>query len=145
MGAAGLFRVPLLGPALRALGAFPIARRDRDLARRQLAEVAAAPWASDVVIFPEGDIAPTGEPLPFRMGAFALAIETGATVVPVALHHTGDLLPLHGRLRVRPGVVRTQFLAPIPTTDLTTSDREALRDRVHDAVFSALNGRLLPH
>ena len=138
MAAAGLLRVPLLGAAIRVMGGFPIDRNDRATARRQLAVLAREPWHSDVVIFPEGDIAPKGVRLPFKMGAFALAIETHAAVVPVAIHHTADLLPRSGRLRVRSGLVRTEFLAPIATAHLRESDCSALRDQAREAVVGAL-------
>jgi 1-acyl-sn-glycerol-3-phosphate acyltransferase len=136
--AAGLLRVPLLGATVRALGAVPIDRGNRDAARVQLAQLAGRRDAA-VVFFPEGDIAPTGERLPFKMGAFALAIETGASVVPVALHGTDTLLPPRGRLLVRPGAVCVEFLAPIPTAGLSTDDREALRDRARRAIETALS------
>ena len=92
----------------------------------------------DLVIFPEGGIAPMGRLLPFKTGAFVLAIQTGTPVVPVALHHAQDVLPARGRLAVRPGTVVVELLEPVDTTGLTFDDRGALRDRVRSAVAAAL-------
>jgi len=141
LAAADLFRLPLLAGAMRALGTFPINRRDPDVARRQMSQLAesfAAGDGFDVVIFPEGGIAPTARLLPFKAGAFILAIQTGSPVVPVALHHARDVLPPHGRLALRPGTVVVEMLDPIDTTGLTFADRGALRDRVRSAVEGAL-------
>ena len=92
----------------------------------------------DLVIFPEGGIAPSDQLLPFKTGAFVLAIQTGTPVVPVAIHHARDVLPPHGRLAVRPGTVIVELLEPVDTTGLSFEDRGALRDRVRSAVDAAL-------
>jgi 1-acyl-sn-glycerol-3-phosphate acyltransferase len=135
--AAELFRIPLLAGAMRALDTLPIERRDPTLARRQLTEFGASDHGvgpDPIVIFPEGAIAPAGTRLPFKTGAFALAIQSGASVVPVSIRGSGTVLPPHGRLAVRPGTVTVEFLAPIPTDGLTNDDRGSLRDQVYRLV-----------
>jgi 1-acyl-sn-glycerol-3-phosphate acyltransferase len=141
IAAAELFRIPLLAAAMRALRTVPLERRDPALAREQLAALVEDPQAaptSNLVIFPEGAIAPRGTRLPFKSGAFALAIQTGTPVVPVAIHHADEVLAPHGRLAVRPGVVTIELLDPVPTKGLNLEDRGALRDQVRGAVVGAL-------
>ncbi len=138
LAAADLFGNPLLAIAMRALETVPVDRRDGAAARRQLAKLAADGGDLRLAVFAEGRIAPAERRLPFKWGAFALAIGTGASVVPVAIHNTGDLLPPGGRLALRPGRVTVEFLAPIPTTGLGRADREYLRHQTEEAVTAAL-------
>jgi len=141
MAAADLFRVPLLASAMRALDTVPIDRRDHDRAQRQLDDLINTRQGrdpGDVAVFAEGAIAPSGGRLPFKSGAFSLAIRTGSQVVPVAITGSDTVLRPRGRLLVRPGVVTIEFLPPVPTTGLTVDDRHALRDLVESAVLDAL-------
>lgn len=93
LAASELFRIPLLASAMRALGTIAIDRHDRTRAYQQLGEVSSSTARLCLTVFPEGGIAPAGTRLPFKNGAFFLAIETGSTIVPVAIHGTAQLLP----------------------------------------------------
>jgi 1-acyl-sn-glycerol-3-phosphate acyltransferase len=140
----GLFRIPVLAAAMRALGTVPIDRHDHDRAQRQLDEMVDRPdlvAGGDVAVFPEGGIAPTGQRLPFKTGAFTLAIRTGNPVVPVAIHGSDRVLAPGARLLVRPGVVTVEFLQPVDVTGLTLEDRHVLRDHVRDRVCAAVGRR----
>ena len=92
----------------------------------------------DVAVFAEGGIAPVGQRLPFKTGAFSLAIRTGCPVVPVAIRGSDRLLPPNGHLLVRSGVVIVEFLDVVDTTGLTLDDRHAVRDHVCDLVSEAV-------
>jgi 1-acyl-sn-glycerol-3-phosphate acyltransferase len=140
VAAAELFRIPLLAAAMKALGTIPLERRDPEAARAQLAAFAATDSAgnSRIAIFPEGWIAPLGERLAFKSGAFALAIETGVPVVPVAIRGTDRVLPPRARLAVRPGTVKVRVLDPVRPEGLSVDDRAALRDSVRKILISAI-------
>ncbi|HEY4927602.1 MAG TPA: lysophospholipid acyltransferase family protein [Acidimicrobiales bacterium] len=143
MAAADLFRIPVLAAAMRAVGTVPIDRRNHDRAHDQLDEMVDERLrgaGGDVVVFAEGGIAPAGQRLPFKSGAFSLAIRTTSPLVPVAIHGSDRVLPPRGRLVVRSGVVTVEFLDAIDTSGLTTDDRRVLRDHVHDLVCDALGG-----
>ncbi len=86
-----------------------------------------------VACFPEGTRSGDGAIRPFKSGSFAMAIEAGVPVVPVALIGTGGVLPPHG-FRVRPGVLRVRVGRPIPTVGLAASQRDELAWRVRDEV-----------
>ena len=141
MAAQDLFRIPLLAPAMRALGTVPIDRGDRERAHRQLDELvdrsgpkSGSDPVDTIVIFAEGGIAPAGRPLPFRSGAFSLAIRTGSRILPVAIVGSDRVLAPRGRLTVRPGVVTVEFLEPVDTVGLTVDDHRVLRDHVQEVV-----------
>lgn len=141
LAAADLFKVPLLSAAMRGMKAIPIERRNRQAARRQLdalVETVSSLANFKIVIFPEGGIPALGTRLPFKAGAFEVAIRTGASVLPVAIHGSGSVLPPKGHLGVRPGVVRVQALARISTGGLALSDLDGLRGKAEAAILAAL-------
>ncbi len=80
--------IPLLGQAIWAAGQIFVDRKDRARARHSLSRMAAemALRPRTALIFPEGTRSRTGELLPFKMGAFHLALETRAPLIPVVLH-----------------------------------------------------------
>ena len=132
--------VPIFGPAWRACGHISIDRqnvesaiRSLELARRRLEEE-----RPTVVMFPEGTRSPTGELRSFKKGAFVLAIQTGAEVVPAALLGTREIMR-KGSWRIRTGrTIRVRFGEPLSVRGLTMEDRDALTRRAHDAVAELL-------
>jgi 1-acyl-sn-glycerol-3-phosphate acyltransferase len=143
LAAADLFRIPVLAAAMRAVGTVPIDRRDHDRAQGQLDQLVddrRQRAGGSIAVFAEGAIAPMGRRLPFKSGAFSLAIRTATPVVPVAIHGSDRVLPPRGRLLVRPGMVTIEFLEAIDTSGLTLEDRHTLRDHVHVLVCDAVGG-----
>jgi 1-acyl-sn-glycerol-3-phosphate acyltransferase len=142
LAAADLFKVPLLSAAMRGMKAIPIERRNREAARRQLDTLVDTVTSIEnfkIVIFPEGGIPPLGTRLPFKAGAFEVAIRTGATILPVAIHGSGAVLPPKGRLGVRPGTVRVEALAPISTEGLAITDLDEVRSEAESSILRALH------
>src|SRR5436309_16036402 len=137
-----LFRIPVLGAAMRAAGHIAI---DRTLKTRAFEEYADAARTIrrgfSAVVFPEGTRSRAGDLLPFKNAPFALAIAAQVPVVPVYVHHTFEILP-KGAWRLRPRPIRLLVGAPIPTAGLIAGDREALRERVRAAIV-ALRQRAL--
>ncbi|MEN3271822.1 MAG: 1-acyl-sn-glycerol-3-phosphate acyltransferase [Actinomycetota bacterium] len=136
VAAAELFRIPLLGGTMRALGSVPVDRRRPAEAQRAVER--AAEGARDLVVFAEGGIPAVGESRRFKTGAFVLAIAAGADVVPVSITGSAVVLPRGHRFAVRPGTVRIELHSPISTSGCTTADRKALRDRTESTVRAAL-------
>jgi len=127
-----LWRHPVVGGVLDTLGMVPIDREHPEQAVDALRR--AAGERQSFVIFPEGTRSRTGALLPFKKGAFALAIESGLPVVPVVCRGTRRLMPRGSRLAVVPGDVEIVLEAPIPTAGLAYADRDALAARVRAAV-----------
>ncbi|UCF94444.1 MAG: 1-acyl-sn-glycerol-3-phosphate acyltransferase [Desulfobacterales bacterium] len=65
-----------------------------------------------LLFFPEGHRSRNGKLQRFYSGAFKLAIETGAKIVPLCLTGTDELLP-PGRWWLKPARVNLQALAPV--------------------------------
>jgi 1-acyl-sn-glycerol-3-phosphate acyltransferase len=135
---AELFRIPIVGRAMRYAGMIPIERANRTGARAsiQLAGTIIASGAS-VILFPEGTRSRTYELRPFKKGAFVLAIETQSPIVPVAVYGTVEIMP-KGSLLVRPGRVHLHFLPPIDTEGKSYDDRDALADDAQSRIAECL-------
>jgi 1-acyl-sn-glycerol-3-phosphate acyltransferase len=123
-----LFSEPVLGLVMRTLGMIPIDRDNPSAAVERLHRTGSAADFS-IVIFPEGTRSRDGRLQAFKKGAFALAIELGRPVVPVAIHGSSGVMPSGGYLSIRPGTVVVEVLPPIETRGMTLDDRDALRDR----------------
>jgi 1-acyl-sn-glycerol-3-phosphate acyltransferase len=136
VAATELFRVPLLGGAIRALGSIPVDRRRPADAQRAIER--ASEGAAGLVVFAEGGIPAAGEERRFKTGAFLLAISSGADIVPVSITGTDVVLRRGHRFAVRPGIVRVELHPPIATMGCTAADRKELRDRTEAAVRAAL-------
>lgn len=119
--------IPLFGTAWKAAGHISVDRSNRASAIRSLEEAGRRLREdnSSVVIFPEGTRSPTGEMLPFKKGAFMLALHSGVEVVPVAILGTRRILP-KGGWRVRPGPIIVRFGEPISTAAYSEESRDAL-------------------
>ena len=126
-----VFRVPLIGWYLRRAGALEIAPESVALSRHALREaVKTLQHGMPVVIFPEGERSPTGQMLPFRRGAFYVAIKAQAEVVPLAILGTYEGLPV-GSAHLRRVALRLVVGEPIPVAGYTT---KGLAERVQGAV-----------
>lgn len=144
VAAAELYRNPVLALLMGAMGTVPIDRQSARRARLQIQELSASTEPMRLTVFAEGRIASPDEGLPFKSGAFVVAIATGASVVPVAIRG-GELLPPGRALAVWPGTVTVEFLEPIPTDQLAVRDRKALRDQTREAIAGALRAPIGYH
>lgn len=77
-------QLPLLGPLIRAYGAFPVNvdRSDRAALRRSLEQLRAG---GGLMIFPEGGRTRDGRLLPFKPGVIRLALDAAVPIVPVTI------------------------------------------------------------
>jgi 1-acyl-sn-glycerol-3-phosphate acyltransferase len=89
-----------------------------------------------VMIFPEGTRSKTAELLPFKDGAFRLAVEAGVPILPLAVSGTSTALRKHD-WRFGKSVAEVRVLAPVDTAGLTLTDVAALRNRVRTMIVEA--------
>jgi len=110
-----LFRVPLLGPLIKACGAYPVARgaSDRE-ALRTASERLAQGWATGV--FLDGTRQDDGRVHAPQGGAALLAARLGVPLLPVAILNSHRALGRKGGLRLVPVHIRIGPLIPPPVT-----------------------------
>jgi 1-acyl-sn-glycerol-3-phosphate acyltransferase len=107
--------IPVVGWGLKQLHCIAINRGAGASAVRQLIEqgrqrLAEGLWIS---VFPEGTRMPPGETRRYGVGGAAVAVETGAFIVPVA-HNAGYFWPRRGLMK-KPGTIRVVIGPPITT------------------------------
>ncbi len=147
MAKRSLFEVPWLGWMMKLAGDIPVDRKDPHAGRRALEKARAyLSRGMNVMIFPEGTRSRDGRVLPFKAGAFRLAIETGATLLPVAVHGTASGMPV-GTPWVRPTRAAAKVLEPVSTEGMTLEDLPALTELIRGRIQAArdeLAGNLSP-
>ncbi|MBF94188.1 MAG: hypothetical protein CMH58_03390 [Myxococcales bacterium] len=92
-----------------------------------------------VLFFPEGTRSlPDGPQLPWRMGAFALAVAAQVPVQPIAVVGTANCWPPNQLFPRAGGEVLLHFLPPVETQGLAKGDRLQLKDQVAACVTERL-------
>jgi 1-acyl-sn-glycerol-3-phosphate acyltransferase len=134
MGKSELFN-PVLGPLLRAAGAFPVRRGERDAEAIETA-VRLCKEGELVAMFPEGTRREKGLRKKFehrpRSGSARIALAAGVPLVPAAIKGTDRLSRL--------AKVRVAYGAPVPVEDLAgvnlreaaETATERLMERIYD-------------
>ena len=134
-----LFRIPLFGWGFSLTGSISHDRGDTASALAVMAKCRHYLGERiSVMMFPEGTRSPDGRLLPFKPGAFKLAVETGVPVLPIAVWGTAGGMP-KGSIWVRPARIALRILEPVPTAGLKGYDVRRLRDDVHDRIERALD------
>ncbi len=134
---AELFRIPVLGWEMWLAGDVAVKRgvgpstveamgRCREILDQRVS----------VMIFPEGTRSTSGRMLPFKDGAFRLAIEAGVPILPLVVTGTRTALRKHD-WRFGRSTATVRVLEPMETSGLMPADVPALRDRVRERIESA--------
>ena len=141
-----LFRVPLLGPLITHLGAFPIHRGSAD--RESMAHSEAVlRQGHALVLFPEGTRKEGLGIAPLHDGAMFVAARTGATIVPVGIGGSDRAMPKGAKLP-RPSKIRIVVGRAIdpPSSEgrvsrsALTAKSEELREALEKVYLESLSG-----
>src|SRR5437588_1938142 len=131
-------RIPLLARAFRLGGFVPVDRRNKEAGMRAIDAAAASLRAGNsFLVFPEGTRGAADEMLPFKKGAFIMAIKAQAPVVPIAIRG-GRAAMRRGSRIIRPVSITIRVGEPIETTGLDVKDRDALIVRVRQRIADLL-------
>jgi 1-acyl-sn-glycerol-3-phosphate acyltransferase len=134
-----LLKAPVLGQGMSFVNIIAIDRSNAELARRSMEkarEVMERGYSFGV--FAEGTRAMPGELLPFKKGAFHLAMQTDAQIVPVAIKNTDRMMGKKSGVAF-PGIIEIVLLSPIDTANLNaTNDLMPLLRTVRGAIAAEL-------
>jgi 1-acyl-sn-glycerol-3-phosphate acyltransferase len=133
-------RIPVFGLMFEAFGNVLIDRKDRRNALSGLNAAAAEMKRRNLSawIFPEGTRNPSGEGLlPFKKGAFYMALQSGAPIVPVVCSKLERLVNFDLRY-ARSGNMVIRALPPLPTGGLASGEVDRLLEETRNRMLVAL-------
>ena len=131
-----MFRIWLLGPAMRTIGMIEVDRDSPDFRRIDQAAARDLAAGHSLLAYPEGTTSPDGTIGEFKDGAFVIAVASQVPVLPVAIHGTCRIWP-PGRAVVHGGQVRVVIGSPLPTSGLAQHDVASVRDQAREVICSA--------
>jgi 1-acyl-sn-glycerol-3-phosphate acyltransferase len=133
-----LLKVPVLGQGMHFVNIIAIDRSNPERARRSMEK------ARNVMengysfgVFAEGTRAMPGELLPFKKGAFHLAMQTGRPIVPVAIRNSDWMMGKKTGVAY-PGTIEVILLPPIETAGVTEEELMGLLTRTRAAIAEEL-------
>lgn len=119
-----IFKIPLLGSAMKTMGTIGVERGDTAKAMRSMVDaVKAVKEGKNLVLFPEGTRSVDGRLQPFKKGAFIIACRAGVKVAPFVIKNTEIFMP-KGSFAIFPANVVIEFLPVIDTAG--TKDNEVM-------------------
>jgi 1-acyl-sn-glycerol-3-phosphate acyltransferase len=141
---ASLFRYPLVGTAFRLAHFIPVSRGERESALASLEKaIEELRGGQSFLIYPEGTRSPDGRLQEFKKGAVVMAIKAGVPIVPMACSGAHRVMEKRS-LEIHPGEILVEFLEPIDAAGYSFDQREALNQRVHDALAAGLPANQRP-
>ena len=134
-----MMHLPILSRILRATEFIPIERTNPKQARDGIERgVRLIKSGKSFFAFPEGTRSRDGELGKFKKGAFIMAVQAEAPIVPITITNSAAIQP-PGSYGIRPGIIRVVIHDPIETRGMTFDDRNALIQQTHAAIASALS------
>lgn len=133
-----LFKIPIWGPAMRKAEFIMADRGNREQASQVLKQArekmlsGVIPW-----IAPEGTRSSTGKLQAFKKGGFILAIETKATIIPVGIRGSRNILPTHTLNFGLNENIDVHIGAPITTENYGIKNIKQLMQRVEASILQA--------
>lgn len=128
-------KIPIFGAIYRGTGNILIDRENAEKARQSIAEAARRIKDEQLNVWmaPEGHRNLGAEMLPFKKGAFHLALAAKVPVVPVVVGPVWTVFD-GWRAMARPGRIHVRVLDPIPTDGLSEADVDDLCARARAAM-----------
>ncbi|WP_221585592.1 1-acyl-sn-glycerol-3-phosphate acyltransferase [Microbacterium sp. G2-8] len=150
MAKESLFRIPVLGAALRATGMVPVSRsgRGKNGASQSFQQATSlVEHARGLIVYPEGTLTrdPDLWPMRGKSGAVRLAMAGDIPLIPLAHWGEQQFMPRYGRLRLLPPRRRVTVVLgdPVDLSDLRGREHEKgvyteATDRVMQAITSGV-------
>jgi 1-acyl-sn-glycerol-3-phosphate acyltransferase len=135
---AELHKLPILARGFDYVGFVPIERGNREQSSRAIQKASDRIRAGySFLVFPEGTRSRTGELLPFKKGAFILAIQAQAPLVPMAISGARAAMR-KGSFIIWPVTIRIRIGPPVPTAGLGLESRDALIQTLRERIQGLL-------
>ncbi|KAF0345975.1 1-acylglycerol-3-phosphate O [Gigaspora margarita] len=144
VGKAELKYIPLLNIYMILNNSIFLDRKNRNSSVQALTKAAdeVKQRKTSVFIFPEGTRShlKEAELLPFKKGAFYMAVQAGIPIVPIVVANYIDIYSSTRRI-FRGGELHIKVLPPIETTNINADDKEqinSLMDKTRDVMLNTI-------
>lgn len=139
-----LFLIPLFGQAMSLGGFIPVSRGNKDSSAKVLLMIKRAFEKSiQVWVAPEGTRSVSGKLGAYKWGSFGLAITAQVPIQPIVVLDSGKVLPKNSLLPRVGATIHSVVLPQLSTLGLTSNDRKALANRVHELTQTVIDRRTL--
>jgi len=134
-----LFSIPIFGTVMRIAGYIGIDRKNLKEAIKNIDKAVLQIWnGKSIMTFPEDIRSRGGEIKPFKQGAFYLAIESGAPVVPVSIIGSDSIMPQKS-LKIVPRQIKLVIGKPVEVKKFNIESRLELMEKVRDTIIKNYN------
>lgn len=131
-----LLKLPFLGSVFK-LTAVSVDRSSPESRKKSMDAMADyLRKGESIFLFPEGTRNKTTDQImiPFKDGAFRLAVELQVPILPMIYTHTDLVMPNQPML-LRPGMVHVHYMDPVETKGLTLDDVSSLREQIRKSMI----------
>jgi 1-acyl-sn-glycerol-3-phosphate acyltransferase len=133
------FRLPFVGWNMRLNDYIELKRGDKASIVQMLRKCRQALAAGNsIMMFPEGTRSPDGRLRRFKHGAFELAKDSRAPILPIVLSGTSNALPKRGFVLRGRHPIRVRILEEIPYESFAGDSVEELTSRVRGVIAAEL-------
>jgi 1-acyl-sn-glycerol-3-phosphate acyltransferase len=133
------FKIPIYGRLVTRFGNIPIHKDDPVRSREAIATaIDRFKQGVSIVILPEGTRSKDGGLGPFKKGGFHLAIDTGATILPVTIKGAYSVFRTGG-WRIRPGFVDVYFGEPLSAEGMSRERMDEMIDEIRRRIAAPLS------
>ncbi|HKG20899.1 MAG TPA: lysophospholipid acyltransferase family protein [Blastocatellia bacterium] len=133
-----VFKYPVFGYGIGLMGVVPVDRSNTQsaiesarTATRMLRR------GKSYVVYPEGTRSRDGRLLPFKKGAFVMAVDAGVPVVPLSISGSTRIMP-KGEIKIYPATVYITAHEPISTEGYSKENISELMGLAREKIASAL-------
>ena len=133
-----LMLIPVVGWALNAIGHIPFNRSNKKSGSNAIKDcMNLLANNASVFLFPEGTRSKDGKLRKFKIGAFKIAVDGNAPIVPITIHGTRAMMPPGDELSLGTDDIYVKVHEPIYPKQGETANE--LRDRVRIFYLKTLN------
>ncbi len=135
-----LFKIPVFGWALWACGNISIDREKREKGVKSIEKAIRhiKKYGFSILLYPEGTRSEDGEMLPFKKGAFVLAIKLKMQIVPVTILGSRAVMPKHS-FKMNSGRIHMIINKPVNTENMTYNNRKDLLTDIENTIKNQFN------